>query len=142
MLKDYVCGLGEQVEVEKSKVNSAKESHQGIVEVQSKQRNVTVHNRIYYIILKTDEVILIMKHCYLKGLRADCESSLENVTSSKCAVRELVDSFCEELSRESGQCQDHVTQWSNQLQAELGNRVGDVHAFLQEKMKKDFPTGD
>jgi len=107
VLKDYVCGLGEQVEVEKSKVNSAKESHQGIVE----------------------------------GLRADCESSIENVTSSKCAVRELVDSFCEELSRESGQCQDHVTQWSNQLQAELGNRVGDVHAFLQEKMKKDFPTG-
>lgn len=52
MLKDYVCGLGEQVEVEKSNVNSAKESHQEIVEVQNIQRNVSVHMfQIYYYIL-------------------------------------------------------------------------------------------
>lgn len=75
-------------------------------------------------------------------LNADCAGSLENVTKSKCAVTELVESYSTDLTNQSAQSQDHVIQWSNQLQTELGNRVEDVHAFLQEKMKKDIPTGN
>lgn len=78
----------------------------------------------------------------IQELNADCAGSLENVTKSKCAVTELVESYSTDLTNQSAQSQDHVIQWSNQLQTELGNRVGDVHAFLQEKMKKDIPTGN
>lgn len=78
----------------------------------------------------------------IQELNADCAGSLENVTTSKCAVKELVESYSTDLTNQSAQSQDHVIQWSNQLQTELGNRVEDVHAFLQEKMKKDIPTGN
>lgn len=78
----------------------------------------------------------------LQELNADCARSLANVTASKCAVTELVESYSAHLTNQSAQSQDHVIQWSNQLQTELGNRVEDVHAFLQEKMKKDIPTGN
>lgn len=77
----------------------------------------------------------------VEELNADCARSLENVTASKCAVTELVESYSAHLTNQSAQSQDHVIQWSNQLQTQLGNRVEDVHAFLQEKMKKDIPTG-
>lgn len=78
----------------------------------------------------------------LQELNADCARSLANVTASKCAVTELVESYSADLTNQSAQSQDHVIKWSNQLQTELGNRVEDVHAFLQEKMKKDIPTGN
>lgn len=56
-------------------------------------------------------------------------------------MRKLVESSSADLSNQSSQSNDHMLQWSNQLQTDLGNRVEDINAFLQEKMKKDIPTG-
>ncbi|XP_062590194.1 kinesin-like protein KIF11-A [Saccostrea cucullata] len=80
-------------------------------------------------------------HHYFQSMKTDCTCSLEKVSASEGVMRELVESSSADLSSQSHQSDGHMTQWSEQLQTDLGNRVEDLNVFLQEKMRKDLPTG-